>query len=441
MENEKTAKTFVIKGDICSSVSKGVLRCSENSYAVCENGICAGVFNELPGEYSELPVEDFSGMIVMPGMVDLHIHAPQYMLRGIGMDEELLDWLYDYVFPEEARFVSPAYALSRYTAFAEALKRSATTRACVFATVHVPATFLLMDLLEDTGLRCYAGKVNMDRNAPDTLTEASALVSADATREWLDNAAGRFENVKPILTPRFLPSCTPMLLSELRKIREEYDVPVQSHLSENLSEVEFVKELFPKAAFYGDGYDLYGLFGQPPGGSGRLSERGAQTIMAHCIYSGDDELARIKENGVTIAHCPSSNMNLASGIAPVRKFLDMGLRVGLGTDVAGGETESIFRAIADTVQVSKLYWRLVDSSAQPLSFEEAFWMATAGGGSFFGKVGRFEEGCDFDAIVIDDSSFDKGWGLTLRERAERAVYQEADRDFLVAKYVRGRRII
>lgn len=190
-----------------------------------------------------------------------------------------------------------------------------------------------------------------------------------------------------------------------------------------------MKKLMPEAEFYGDGYDRYGLFGKE-----------AKTVMAHCVYSTDAEIERIRENGVWVAHCPNSNMNLASGIAPIRKYLNEGIRVGLGSDVAGGQTESIFRAITDAVQVSKLYWRYIDSSAKPLSFVESFYLATKGGGSFFGNVGSFESGYEFDAVVIDDSSVPHPQTLSLPERLERAVYLGLDRDDIIAKYARGTKI-
>ena len=161
----------------------------------------------------------------------------------------------------------------------------------------------------------------------------------------------------PILTPRFIPSCSNALLNELSEVRRTYDLPVQSHLSENPEEVELVKRLMPEAEFYGDGYDRFGLFGSQ-----------ARTVMAHCVYSTDEEVERIRKNGVWVAHCPNSNMNIASGIAPIRRYLEAGIRVGLGSDVAGGQTESMFRAITDAIQVSKLLWRYLDPSAIPLSF-------------------------------------------------------------------------
>ena len=423
-------RSFVIRGDICWSRNMKELNSAADSYLVCVDGRSAGVFTQLPEEYKGLPFLDYSGKLVIPGMVDLHIHAPQYAFRGLGMDLELLDWLKTYTFPEEAKYADMEYAEKAYGIFVESLKNSATTRASVFATVHRAATILLMDKLEAAGLVCYVGKVNMDRDAPDDLREPSAEFSAFDTFGWLNSIRGRYENTMPILTPRFLPSCSDQLLNELHEVREAYDLPIQSHLSENPGEVELVHNLFPKAAFYGAGYEHFGLFGGD-----------CKTVMAHCIYSGWDEIDLIKKNGVFVAHCPASNMNLSSGIAPIRKYLEQGIHVGLGSDVAGGESESIFRAVSDAVQVSKLYWRLVDQRCQPLTFEEAFYLATVGGGEFFGKVGSFDAGYEFDAIVLDDRELCLKNDLTIEQRLQRDVYLEADDDYITAKFVRGRKII
>lgn len=423
-------KSFIIKGDICWSKNMTQLAAAPDSYLVCADGRSAGVFPELPDEYRKLPLLDYTGNLVIPGMVDLHIHAPQYAFRGLGMDMELLDWLKTYTFPEEAKYADMEYADKAYGIFVDRMKNSATTRASVFATVHRGATILLMDKLEEAGLVTYVGKVNMDRDAPENLREPSADYSAFDTFGWINKIQGRYENTMPILTPRFLPSCSDYLLNELHEVREAYDLPIQSHLSENPGEVALVHELFPKAAFYGAGYEHFGLFG----GS-------SKTIMAHCIYSGWDEIDLIRRNGVYVAHCPASNMNLASGIAPIRKYLEMGIKVGLGSDVAGGESESIFRAISDAVQVSKLYWRLVDQRCKPLSFEEAFYLATVGGGDFFGKVGSFDPGYEFDAVVLDDDELCLKNDLTIEQRIQRDVYLQADGSCIIAKFARGRQII
>ena len=421
-------KNFVLKGNVCYSEDVRSLKTMEQGHLVCQDGKSAGVYKELPVQFADYPIEDCGDMLIVPGLVDLHIHAPQFAFRGLGMDLELLDWLNTNTFPEEAKYADLEYAKKAYGIFAEAMKKSATTRACIFGTIHRPATELLMDLMEETGLKTMIGKVNMDRNSPDYLREQGAEESEQETLRWLNETGSKYENVKPILTPRFIPSCTDDLMERLGRLQKEYGLPVQSHLSENQGEVAWVKELCPASEFYGDAYDQFGLFG----GNGK-------TVMAHCVSSSEEEIELIKERGVYIAHCPQSNTNLSSGIAPVRTYLDREVNVGLGSDVAGGSGESIFRAMADAIQVSKLRWRLTDESLKPLTVEEAFYLGTLGGGSFFGKVGSFLEGYEFDALILDDSGLPHPQDLNLRERLERFIYLSDDRH-LKGKYTGGNRI-
>lgn len=421
-------QSFVLKGNLCYSMNQTTLRVVEHGYLVCEDGKSVGVYEELPAVYQGYPLTDYGDDIIIPGLVDLHVHAPQYAFRGLGMDLELLDWLNTNTFPQEAKYKDLDYARTAYGIFADRMKKSATTRACIFATIHKESTELLMDLMEQSGLVTMVGKVNMDRNSPDYLVEQSGERSALDTLSWLEEIAGRYERTMPIITPRFIPSCTDELMQRLKVIQEQYQLPVQSHLSENPGEVSWVKELCPESEFYGDAYDRFGLFGGD-----------CKTVMAHCVYSGDEERKRMKERGVYAAHCPQSNTNLASGIAPVRKFLEEGIQVGLGSDIAGGFTESIFRAMADAIQVSKLYWRLVDQDAKPLTVEEAFYLATLGGGAFFGQVGSFEAGYELDAVVLDDSSLPHPQPLSVKERLERFIYISDERH-IAGKYVAGRHV-
>lgn len=423
-------RNLILKGNICYTPEKDRLLIREDAFAVCEDGICRGVFDEIPAAYSGMEVIDLSGKIVIPGLVDLHTHAPQFPYRGTGMDYELLDWLTRKAFPEESRYADPEYAARAYETVAGRLKNGATTRAVLFATIHPEATLILMDLMEKSGVVSYVGKVSMDRNSPAELTEKSAGESAENTRRLLRECADRgYRRTKPIITPRFVPSCSDELMEALGKIREEYGLPVQSHLSENPLEIDYVRELAPWSAFYGDVYDRFGLFGKT-----------GKTVMAHCVYSPPAEVQRMLDNGVWIAHCPASNMNIASGIAPVRRYLEKGLRIGLGTDVAGGDSDSMFRAVTDAIRVSKLYWRYIDQKAKPLTFPESFYLATKGGGSFFGKAGSFEEGYAFDAVVLDDTGEKQVRGLTVMDRLEKAFYLELDQRGIIMKFVDGERI-
>ena len=427
---------FVIKGNICQTKKPGELDLYEGAFAVCVDGLSRGIFHTLPEEYKRLPLYDYGDSLIFPGMVDLHVHAPQYAFRGMCMDLELMDWLNRYTFPEEEKYENLEYAERAYGIFVDALKNGATTRACIFATRHRFATELLMKLMEDSGLVSYVGKVNMDREASEALTEYSADISAYTTFGFINAVKDKFNNTKPILTPRFIPCCTDKLMEELREIQMAYGIPVQSHLSESKGEIDFVKFLRPNNPFYGDSYNEYDLFGKNDD-----INTDVKTVMAHCVWSTDEEVELMRKNRVFVAHCPASNMNLTSGIAPTRKYLDLGLNIGLGSDVAGGHSDSIFRAITDAIQVSKMYFRMVDESCKPLVFSEAFYLATKGGGAFFGKVGSFEEGYEFDAVVMDDGILPHPQSLNLAERMERAVYLGLDEKNITAKYVAGRKII
>ena len=427
--------SFVIKGNICQTMTPEALDLHENAFAVCVDGVSRGVFETLPEEYADLPLYDCGDALIFPGMVDLHVHAPQYAFRGTCMDLELMDWLNRYTFPEEEKYEDLEYAHVAYGMFVDAVRRGATTRSCIFATRHRFATELLMELMEESGLVSYVGKVNMDRESSAALVEESAEASAYDTFGWINATKDKFINTKPILTPRFIPCCTDKLMEELREIQMTYGIPVQSHLSESKGEIEFVKFLRPDNPFYGDSYNEYDLFGKNDD-----INTDVKTVMAHCVWSTEDEVELMRKNGVFVAHCPASNMNLTSGIAPIRKYMELGLNVGLGSDVAGGHTDSMFRAITDAIQVSKLYFRLVDEGCKPLVFSEAFYLATKGGGAFFGKVGSFEEGYEFDAVVMDDSVLAHPQRLTLAERVERAVYLGLDEKKIDAKFVAGRKI-
>ena len=420
---------FILKGNIVYSKNKDELRILKDHYLISESGLVKGVFEKVPPEYAQVSVSDYGECLIIPGLTDLHVHAPQYTFRAMGMDMELLEWLETNTFPEEAKYQDLEYARRAYRIFTDNLKRSATTRACIFGTIHRDATLLLMDQLEQSGLVTYVGKVNMDRNCPDYLREESAEESGIQTVEWIkDVLHKKYQNTMPILTPRFTPSCSDELMENLKKIQMYYQIPVQSHLSENLGEIAWVKELCPWSEFYGDAYDRFGLFGAD-----------CKTVMAHCVYSGKEERQRMKENGVFIAHCPESNMNLSSGVAPVRTFLEEGLHVGIGSDVAGGSTENLFKAMALAIQASKLRWRMQDDRLKPLTLEEVFYIATKGGGEFFGNVGSFEPGFELDAVVLDDTRIVHSQNLDVRARLERMIYLADERE-VRAKYVRDREI-
>ncbi len=422
-------ESFVLRGGIAFSDGPNDIKTYYRGYIVCVDGICKGAFPILPEEYKDLPLYDYGEKLIVPGMTDLHVHAPQYTFRGIGMDEELLEWLSTYTFPEEAKYADIKYAKKAYEYFAEDLKRCFNTRAVVFGTLHNEATINLMDQLEETGVITYVGKVNMDRNGGINLQEDSPEASLEATEKWLDAIQSKYKNTMPIITPRFIPSCSDKLMRGLGKLAADRNLRIQSHLSENISEVAWVKDLVPESTTYANAYELFDTMGTPD----------RPTIMAHCVYSNQEEMDILKKHGAYIAHCADSNMNLTSGIAPIKKFLDYGINIGLGTDVAAGSSMNMLKTMLITLQASKMYYRLIDTDVKPLSFEEVFYLATEGGGSYFGKVGSFKPGYDFDAVVIDDSRMWSMRDMSIRERIERIVYNDADA-IIKDKFVRGKKI-
>jgi guanine deaminase len=415
------SRDFVLRGNIVHAPVLGEISATEKGCVVVRNG----KVDEIKKEYRGAAV-DYGDSLIIPGMCDMHVHAPQYAMTGMGMDLELLPWLETYTFPEESKFSDAAYAKKIYTAFAHALVRAGTTRACVFGTVHTDTVLLLMEILEEAGITAYVGKVNMDRNAPPSLcedTEKSLL----ETRRFIEASLGKFKHVRPMITPRFIPSCTPALLSGLGEMAREYGLPVQSHLSENRGEVEWVRKLEPGAACYGQAYENYGLFGD-----------GVPTVMAHCVQSEEEERTLLSENGVLMAHCPDSNSNLASGMADVRAMLDRGVNVALGSDLAGGCTLSIPEVAAQAVRISKL--RQAAGGGRSITAAEAFFMATSAGALFFGEKPGFAPGSPLHAVVLDDTHMVGTADLTAAQRLERCLYLSRDVK-IAAVYADGEKIL
>ena len=396
-----------------------------HGYIAVNDGKVEGVYSELPQHLSDCPVTDWGDRLLIPAMNDMHVHAPQYRNQGMAMDEELLPWLQNYTFPEELKYADTAYADRMYRRFVRDLWRFGTMRVVAFASVPLECTRRLRRRLDKAGMGGRVGKVNMNRNCPEGLQESvdDAVKACDTLVEEFEREDSR---VRPIVTPRFIPSCTPELLKACGEMARRYNLPIQSHLSENHDEIAWVKELEPESRHYADAYDRYGLLGQTP------------TVMAHCVWTDGDELEMLRQRGVMVAHCPTSNFNVASGLAPIRRFLDAGIAVGLGSDVSGGHDFSIFRMMVYAIKVSKMHYQR-DKSCKFLTLSEAFWMATKSAGSFFGQVGSFETGYDFDALVIDDSELLIDDGYSLLQRLERFVYIGDDRH-ITARYCQGRLI-
>ncbi|MDY3250885.1 MAG: amidohydrolase family protein [Candidatus Choladocola sp.] len=416
-------RTIILHGNIIHTPTMAEFECHPDSYLICQDNKIEGIYSSLPEKYHQCHVLDYGDQLIIPGLCDMHVHAPQFVYRGLGLDLQLMDWLNRYAFPTEARFQDTEYARIYYDAFAEAMAKNGTTRAVIFGTLHVPATELLMEILEKKQITAYVGKINMDTLSPDFLCETPEQSLAD-TEQWILATQDRFHYVRPAITPRFIPTCSSTVLQGLGRLAEKYQLPIHSHISEDIGEMEVVRGRYPEYDNDGDVYDSFGL----------LTD---QTVMAHFIYPTDHELQLIRDRGVTIAHCPQSNGNVAAGIPPIRRMLDMGIKVGLGSDIAGGYSLCIFRAMAEAVYLSKLNWLKTDKKEPFLTIPEAFYLGTKGGGQFFGKAGSFETGYELDALVIDDRSLGTPADhLTLEERLERVIHLADDRN-ITARFTAG----
>ncbi len=414
----------VIKGNIIFTPTYDNFEIIENGYIVLLNNKIVDISKKFPRKFKNYELIDYTDKLIIPGMNDLHCHAPQFRNVGLAMDKELLPWLNDYTFPEESKYEDVNYGEKMYSRFVKEICKNGTTRVAVFSTIHKESTMKLMDLFIECGLGAYVGKVNMDRNSCDSLCEKTDD-SINDTLEIINKYQNKSSLVKPIITPRFVPTCSENLLKSLGKLALEFNLPVQSHLSENIGEINWVRELHPNSKFYGDVYNKCNLFGDTP------------TLMAHCIHLTNDEIELMKNKNVYAVHCPTSNANLASGIMPIRKLINNNVKLGFGSDISGGHSFSIFKTMVYAIEFSKLIWAQ-NKEYDFLSLSEAFYIATKGGGSFFGNVGSFEKDYEFDALVIDDSelNFDN---YSLIERLERFIYLGDDRH-IYHRYVNGKLI-
>ena len=398
----------------------------ENGYIALRDGVIAGVSAARPAGFSDAPVEDFGDRLILQSFADMHLHAPQYPMLGLGMDAPLLTWLKRYAFPTEARFADAGFAREVFAHLAQALVENGTTRVCIFSSLHTEATLLLMDALERAGVTGYAGKVNMDQNGIDGLQETTEE-SMRETLRWLD-ACGRFTRMRPMLTPRFVPACSEALLAFLGRLSRERDLPVQSHLSENREEIELVRRLHPDCAQYWQVYDKYGLFHE-------------RTVMAHCVHSDARERAALREHGVLAAHAPDSNVNLCSGVAPVRTLLREGNLVTLGSDIAGGALLAMNKVITMSIRASKFRHMQTDGRDEFLTVEEGYYLGSSAGHEYFGAHGGFFPGDKLHAIVVDDADFtEAARPLSLRERFERAIYM-MHRHNIVSVWSAGKNVV
>ncbi|KAI4238567.1 MAG: hypothetical protein LQ349_001021 [Xanthoria aureola] len=338
-----------------------------------------------------------------PGFVDTHTHASQLPNTGLFGTTTLLDWLETYTFPLESRFSSLSHARRVYSRAVTSTLSHGTTTCAYYATIHPESTNLLADICMDKGQRAFVGKVCMDckDTCPDYYREESAEASLESTKAVVRHIRSKDpkgELVQPIVTPRFAPSCTKASLATLGQLAEDESLPIQTHISENKGEIALVKQMFPECGSYAGVYDSFHL----------LTPR---TVLAHAVHLHDAEVKLIKNRGSAVSHCPLSNTSLGSGICPVRKLLDHGVKVGLGTDFSGGGSCSLLTAAREASGVSRLLGNFEkmkgastrDMERMKLSVAECLYLATKGGAECMGlekKVGAFEVGMEWDAQLV-----------------------------------------
>lgn len=419
--------------------TRGVITAVERAGAPGFESLVAGARDS--GRLIELA----EGRILMPGLVDLHIHAPQWPQLGKALDEPLEVWLQKYTFPLEARYADLDFARAVYRDLVRALLAHGTTTAVYFATTHVDASVALAEICLDEGQRAFVGKVAMDDPAqcPDYYRDDSAESALKDTRAFIERVqalAGRADAlVRPIITPRFIPSCTDALLQGLGDLAAETGCLVQTHCSESDWERDFVQSRHGRT----DSEVLRDF--------GLLREH---TVLAHSNFVTEPDLALIRETGAAVAHCPLSNFYFANAVFPLRRALDMGVRTGLGTDISGGHSPSVLDGCRHALSASRAHHGGVDArlpagsrgvSDAPVTVAEALWLATAGGGEAIGlPVGKFEPGFRFDAILIDTNrpaSGIKMWlGIDTIEETAAKIVLNAGRDDVVGVWVEGRKV-
>jgi guanine deaminase len=360
---------------------------------------------DATGELVTLP----SGSYLLPGFIDLHVHAPQYPQLGSALDVPLEVWLQKYTFPLEARYEDLAFARRSYGLLVDDLLANGTTTALYFATIHQEATRALVDICLEKGQRALIGKVAMDNAAecPDYYRDASPEAAIAGTRSLIDYVRGHPDNrdarVLPVVTPRFIPSCTDATLEGLGAVAKECGCHVQTHCSESDWAHSYV--LSRHGATDTETLDRFGLLAR-------------RSVLAHANFLTADDMERVFVREAAIAHCPLSNVYFANAVFPLRAALEKGLHVGLGTDISGGPSASMLENCRGAVLISRALETGVDPNLgarvrsvfgpAQIDFRDAFYIATTGGGVALDlPVGQFKPSYLFDAIVIDTKA-DKG---------------------------------
>lgn len=341
---------------------------------------------------------------LMPGMIDLHVHAPQWPQAGKGLDLPLNEWLEQYTFPLENKFSEPSFAEQYYPHLVKTYLANGTTTAAYFATIDTPASLYLAETCIAQGQRALVGKVSMDDKdmCPSYYVEESAADSVEQARSFIEALHKLPDNenlVEPIITPRFIPTCSLEALKGLGDLAKEYNCAVQTHTSESDWARDFSFERYGKTDV--EIYNEAGLLGP-------------RTILAHSIFLTDSDIQTIKKTESGIAHCPRSNMYFANAAMPLSEYLAHDLHLGLGSDIAGGPFPSLFLACSDAVAHSRVRESGTNTNLSSeergekdtrISLLDAYWMATTGGGELLKlPIGQFKDDFYFDAIVVDSTT-------------------------------------
>jgi guanine deaminase len=390
--------------------------------------------HELPAEDRGAPLVDLRPWVVLPGLVDLHAHLPQLPNAGLGAGLHLLDWLERYIFPLEREFDEETAARVAPAAF-RAFARAGTTTVLAYGAIWPGSLDTCFAAAEEHGIRAVLGKVMMDRLSYDTsrepqeILELSLRQSRELCERWHGRDGGRLAYA---YTPRFAVSCSAEMLAASARAAIEAGAYWQTHLSEDRNELEEVARLFPEARDYTDVYDRAG--GLRPG-----------TVLAHAIHLSDREVARLAESGAAIAHCPGSNLFLASGAMPLARYQAAGLVIGLGSDVAAGPDVSLFGVMRAGAYTQNGLHALGMAPHPAMPPHDWLRLATLGGAAALGLqdvIGSVEEGKEADLIVVDPAATEPMEGVMAgsgmpEEILSRLIYR-VHPDMVRGAWVRGR---
>ncbi len=352
--------------------------------------VFVGTLTDASVRFADTQMERFENAVIMPGLVDTHVHLPQYQAAAVGTGE-LLDWLNTYIFSLEARFADEMYARTQSTQFFHDALSVGTTTMSVYCSSQHKATDVAFEEAFRAGIRVCMGKTMMDFGAPQNIlfsAEQNITDSLAIAKQWHGTDGGRLQYT---LTPRFAGSCSKELLTKTGEIARADGFRIQTHLSENPAELRYIASLFPEAASYTDVYHRTGILTN-------------KTIMAHSIYLSREERVTLKAYDCAIAHCPCSNRFLQSGVMALRHSMSEGFRIGLGSDVAGGYSLSILNEAREAAESSKT-WNILNRGQEvpTITAEEALWLATLGGAQALGlddTIGHFKAGKDADFVVV-----------------------------------------